>query len=94
MAYDQGLAERVREMLQSQQKVEEKKMFNGLAFMVNEKMCICVSNNNLMCRVDPLLHTKLDNKKGWKLMEMKGKLLEGYILVNQEFLKDDQELKF
>jgi hypothetical protein len=55
MAYDLKLAERIREYLARlpNLKVEEKKMFSGLAFMVNGKMCVNVSGENMMCRVDP-----------------------------------------
>lgn len=65
MAYDTKLAERVREYLVDfpNLTVEEKKMFRGLAFMVNGKMCICVSGENLMCRFDPNLQEELAEKR-------------------------------
>lgn len=52
MAYDTKLANRVREylILFPELKIDEKKMFGGLAFMINGKMCINVSGENLMCR--------------------------------------------
>ena len=57
MAYDKKLADRIREYLLQfpKLKTEEKKMFRGLAFMINGKMCINVSGENLMCRFDPNL---------------------------------------
>jgi hypothetical protein len=52
MAFNTTLANRIREHLSefTELKVEEKKMFRGLTFMVNDKMCISVSGENLMCR--------------------------------------------
>ncbi len=57
MAYDTKLAERIREYLNAipRIRIEEKKMFRGLTFMINGKMCVCVSGENLMCRFDPVL---------------------------------------
>ena len=54
MSYDTKLADRVREYLNevADIQIEEKKMFSGLAFLVNEKMCVNVSGENLMCRFD------------------------------------------
>ena len=55
MAYDIKLADRIREYLIQfpKLKIEEKEMFRGLTFMINGKMCVCVSGENLMCRFDP-----------------------------------------
>lgn len=55
MAYDIKLADRIREYLNAipNIKIEERKMFGGLAFMINDKMYVCVSGENLMCRFDP-----------------------------------------
>ncbi len=55
MAYNIELADKVREWLANIHdiKIEEKKMFGGLAFLVNDKMCINISHDNLMCRYNP-----------------------------------------
>ena len=55
MPYNENLADRLREYLAEipNIEVEEKKMFRGLAFLVNDKMCVNVSGDNLMCRFDP-----------------------------------------
>ena len=57
MAYDTLLADRVRMHLTAftKMKVEEKKMFSGVGFMVNDKMCVNVAGEKLMCRFDPAL---------------------------------------
>jgi TfoX/Sxy family transcriptional regulator of competence genes len=75
MAYDKTLADRVRAYLAELPKleIEEKEMFRGLAFLVNGKMCVNVSGNNLMCRFDPTLTEELSAKRGFLQMIMKGK---------------------
>jgi TfoX/Sxy family transcriptional regulator of competence genes len=61
MAYNSKLVHQIREHLVKlpHLKIDEKKMFGGLAFMVNGKMCINVSGENLMCRIDPALHEEI-----------------------------------
>ena len=84
MSSDTRLAKRIREYLTDipKIKVEEKKMFRGLTFMVNGKMCVCVSGENLMCRFDPALQEELSNKPGFLPMIMKSKELKGYCYVS------------
>ena len=84
MAYDTKLADRIREYLfrLPQLKIEEKKMFRGLAFLVNGKMCVNVSGENLMCRIDSSLQDEIAEKSGYQPMIMKGKELKGYCYVN------------
>ena len=48
MAYNEKLVDRIREALAHHPKVEEKKMFRGVTFMVDEKMCVCVSGDEMM----------------------------------------------
>lgn len=64
MIYDLKLVDRIREYLVkfSKLNVEEKEMFRGLTFMVNDKMCISVSGENMMCRFDPFCMRKLPKK--------------------------------
>ena len=80
MAYSIKLADRIREHLATipNLKIEEKRMFSGLAFMVNGKMCINVSGENLMCRFDPKLLEEIAEKNGFSPMIMKGKQMAGY----------------
>jgi len=51
MAYDEQLTNRVREALSEQPKIDEVKMFQGLCFMVDDKMCVCVRDNGLLFRI-------------------------------------------
>lgn len=96
MAYNMKLADRIREYLAQipDLRIEEKKMFSGLAFMINGKMCINVSGANLMCRFDPALQEEIEKKKGFKTMVMKGKALKGYCYVEPEGFKLNKDFKY
>ena len=96
MAYDIELAERVRSHLSKfpDLRVEEKKMFGGLAFMVNGKMCINVSGWNLMCRFDPELTGKLAAKPGFLPMIMKGREYKGYCYVEPAGFKNKKDFEY
>lgn len=87
MPYDEKLVVRIRKTLAHLSQVEEKKMFRGICFMVKGKMCVCVSNSELMCRFDPLLSETVINKKGFRKMIMKGKELKGYCYVSPEGIR-------
>ena len=86
MAYNTQLADRLREILAQEPhlQIEEKKMFGGLAFMVNGKMCINVSGDNLMCRYDPNLKGEVAEKIGYLPVIMKGNEISGYCYVEPE----------
>ncbi len=96
MPYNQTTAKRIKDYLTSlpQINLEEKKMFGGLAFMVNGKMCINASGNNLMCRFDPLLQEKIEKKKGYLPMIMKGKKLAGYCYVQPGGFETKKDFEF
>ena len=83
MAYDLVLVKRVREYLENIPNIEvnEQKMFGGLAFMINGKMCVNVSEDQLMCRFDPDRTAEIAARKGYVQMIMKGKVFKGYCYV-------------
>jgi hypothetical protein len=96
MAYDTKLADRIRKYLAQFPKltIEEKKMFRGLVFMVNGKMCINVSGDNLMCRFDPALTEELTTKRGFLPMIMKGKAYKGYCYVEPPGFKNKKDFEY
>ncbi len=96
MAYDSKLADRIRAYLLdfSDLKIEEKKMFQGLTFMVNNKMCVCVSRDNLMCRFDPVLQDELSNKVGYHSMVMRGREYKGYCYISPDGIKTKKNFEF
>lgn len=96
MAYDIKLADRVREYLADIENIsiEEKKMFSGLAFMVNEKMCVNITNRGLMCRFNPSLLETIAEKTGYEPMIMRGKEYKGYCYVAPEGFKNKKDFEF
>ncbi|MFP5039458.1 TfoX/Sxy family protein [Parasediminibacterium sp. JCM 36343] len=84
MAYNQILANRIREALEHIPDVEEKKMFRGVTFMVDGKMCISVSGDELMVRIDPLLHDTIIEKSYCREMIHSGRTMKGFVYVQEE----------
>lgn len=94
MAYSEKLAQRVREALVTVPNFEEKKMFRGITFMVNEKMCVSVSGDELMCRIDPALQEEVMAKNGCREMIVKGRPMKGFVYVEESVLKNRRELDY
>ena len=94
MAYNEKLADRIREALVDFPRVEEKKMFRGVTFMVNRKMCVCVSGDEMMCRFDPELQENVAEKNGFRAMIMKGRQYKGYGYIGQEGIKSKKDFNY
>lgn len=94
MAYNKNLAEHLRKALAHLPSVEEKKMFGGLAFMVNNKMCLTVGADDIMCRIDPDRHEEALKRKGSSTVIMKGSEYRGWINVNEYGLQEKTELDY
>ncbi len=92
MAYNEELVIHIRDSLGHLPHVEEKKMFRGITFMVNGKMCISVASDEIMCRIDPDLHDALVEKGNCRTMVMKGKEYKGYVLVSEKDLQSKEQL--
>jgi TfoX/Sxy family transcriptional regulator of competence genes len=92
MAYNEKLADRVREELSSLRKVEEKKMMGGLAFMVNSKMCVGIMHDDLMVRIAPEEYEAALDRPGCHVMDFTGKVLKGFVLVGPEGTKGKKQL--
>lgn len=93
MAYSEVIAERIRGALAHLPDVKEKKMFGGLAFLVNGKMCLTAGPERMMCRIDPNIHDGEVTRDGCTTVVMKGREYKGYIYVSEESLKQDDEFK-
>ena len=84
MAYDEDLANRIRELLADEQAVTEKRMFGGLAFLVHGNMCVAASHTGgLLARVDPADGEALARPHAAP-MEMRGRTMDGWISVAPE----------
>src|SRR6476646_2580115 len=94
MPYDEKLADRIREALAELPHIEEKKMFRGVTFMVNDKMCVSVSADELMCRIDPEIQDQALKHKNARIVIMKGRPMPGWIKVSQEGLKNKKDFEY
>ncbi|MCZ4242720.1 TfoX/Sxy family protein [Pedobacter punctiformis] len=92
--YNETLADRVRELLMHLEKVEEKLMFSGLVFMVNDKMCIGVKQHELMLRINPEQEEELVEKNGCTQMVHGKIIMKGYVFVEEEVLQSHRELNY
>lgn len=95
MAYNEKLADRVREIIAVTHNItEEKKMFGGLCFMVNDKMCVGVEKERLMVRLDPAKYDKVMEKEGCMPMDFTGKIMKGYVFVDIASLNTKKKLEY
>jgi TfoX/Sxy family transcriptional regulator of competence genes len=95
MAYNEKLADRTREIISLTHKnVEEKKMFGGLCFMVNDKMCVGVEQERLMVRLDPAMFDEVMKKEGCKPMDFTGRVMKGFVFVDIDALDTKKKLEF
>ncbi len=92
MAYDENLAERIRPLLRDQDEVYERKMFGGLAFMVNGHMCCGVNQDTLMLRVGPEAHEEVLALEHARPMDFTGRPMKGMVYVEPEGFASDPEL--
>ena len=95
MAFNEKFADRIREIISLTHKnVEEKKMFGGLCFMVNDKMCVGVEQERLMVRIDPAMYDEVMEKEGCRPMDFTGKVMKGYVFVDIEALNTKKKLEY
>ena len=95
MAYNEKLADMTRELIsQTHKNVEEKAMFGGLCFMVNDKMCVGVEKERLMVRLDPAIYDEVIVKEGCKPMDFTGKIMKGFVFVDAEVLTTKKKLEY
>jgi len=95
MSYNETLANRVREIIsQTHNITEEKKMFGGLCFMVDNKMCVGIESERLMIRLDPSVMDEVLEKHGCHPMDFTGRPMKGYVFVDIEVLKTKRQLNY
>ncbi len=95
MAYNEFLADRLKQALnQKRVSFSEKKMMGGLAFMVDDKMCLGIIKDNLMVRTDPENEHEPLSRKGCRPMDFTGKRMKGFLFVDPEGYDMDEELDY
>ncbi|TDH28577.1 TfoX family protein [Segetibacter sp. 3557_3] len=94
MAYNEPFAQRVRQALSPLPDVEEKRMFGGLAFMVDKKMCVTVGADRMMFRINPVLHEEAVSKPGCSTVSMGGRQYKGYVHVATTNLANEDDFAY
>ena len=95
MSYNEKLAGRTREIIfLTHKKVEEKKMFGGLCFMVNDKMCVGIEKERMMVRLDPAIYDEVIEKEGCTPMDFTGKVMKGFVFVDADVLTTKKKLEY
>lgn len=93
MAFNEFLADRIRMVLKEKNaQFTEKKMMGGLAFMVNDKMCVGVIKNSMMARIDPLNYENAITKPGCRPMDFTGRPMKGWVYLEPEGIDMDDDL--
>jgi hypothetical protein len=94
MAYDEDLANRIRELVLTEPGVAEQRMFGGLAFLINGNMSVSASGQGgMMLRVDPAETDALLGKQHVRPFEMRGRVMKGWLQVDAEGLRTKRQLE-
>ena len=94
MAYDEDLANRIRELVSNERGLTEQKMFGGLAFLINGNMSVSASGQGgLLLRVDPEESDKLSGQKHAEPFVMRGRAMQGWLRVAPEGLRTKRDLE-
>lgn len=88
------LIERVRAALKRVPRVAERRMFGGVTFMVNGKMCISVGRGRLMCRIDPEVHDAAVARPGVRTVKMNGRAYRGFVHVQEASVGTARDLAY
>jgi len=92
MSYDEGLAERLRDALQSRRRISEKKMFGGLAFMSRGYMFVGITGDILMARIGPDYYEQALSRPHVRVMDFTGKSMKGYVYVDPPGFESHSDL--
>ena len=92
MSFDEGLAERIRDMLRSDRHTTEKRMFGGLAFMSGGYMFMGIAGETLMARVGTENYEKVLSQPHVREMDFTGKPMKGYVFVDPPGFENDSDL--
>ena len=92
MAYNEELAQRVRDVLAPLDNIHERKMFGGLAFMLSGNMCCCVDRENLVVRTGPDNYDEALARPHARVFDFTGRPMRGFVYVEGAGLKGEAEL--
>ncbi len=93
MAYDEDLADRIRELLDGDPDVSEQKMFGGLSFLIRGHMAVAASGQGgVLVRVDPAASDRLVETSSANLMDMGGRTMRGWLRVDEDSVRTKRQL--
>jgi TfoX/Sxy family transcriptional regulator of competence genes len=93
MAYDEDLADRIRELVAKEKDLTEQKMFGGLAFLIGGNMAVAASGQGgILVRVDPAASAKLVSSTKASPMVMRGRAMDGWLRVDTEHVREKRQL--
>jgi len=93
VAYDESLADRIRELLPDDADVSERKMFGGLAFLIGGNMAVAASGQGgMMVRVDPAASDDLVATTDARPLEMRGRPMQGWLRVDSHDVETERRL--
>jgi TfoX/Sxy family transcriptional regulator of competence genes len=93
MAYDEDLADRIRELVAGQKRLTEQKMFGGLAFLIGGNMAVAASGQGgILVRVDPAESDRLVSATKAHPMVMRGKAMDGWLRVDADDVREKRQL--
>ena len=93
MAYDEGLAQRVREVMEAHPMTDEKKMFGGVGFMIDGNIACGVLNDELIVRVGPLDYQAALDQRHTREFDITGRAMKGWIMVQADGYESDEALE-
>jgi hypothetical protein len=94
MAYDEDLADRIRDLLDGERNVTEQRMFGGLAFLIGGNMSVAASGQGgLLVRVDPADTNELLAKPHAQPFEMRGRSMQGWLRVDPDGVRTKHQLE-
>lgn len=95
MAYNLHLADRITDNLKSRNvSFDEKKMFGGLCYLVDDKMCIGIIKDDMMARINPEIESELLLKTGARPMDFTNRPMKGYLYVDVAGYENEEDLSF
>lgn len=94
MAYNETLANRIRLRFAELPNVAEKEMMGGLTFMYNDKMCVGIIKDELMCRIDPDIHETAVEKIGCRTMDFTKRPMKGYVMIDDNGMKTQKDFDY
>ncbi|WP_158799363.1 TfoX/Sxy family protein [Pedobacter sp. L105] len=94
MAYQEVLVNRIRETLNTSLTIEEKEMFRGMCFMVDDKMCICTFDDEFLCRIGAE-QAEIELEKGNCRQMVNGKtVMKDYVYVSAEDIRNNKDFNY